>query len=182
MNSTPVDSRAVATPARPPDALASCLEAWSDTVDAPASPQRVLVPVKFSPDSLRTLHYAANLARHWGCHVTWLHVVHLNIVGEERGVPRARLLEEMATVASQALHRAAARCHPPPDRILVRRGDPVPVILHTLAELKADVLLMGRPGPRGLSRLLGPAVSRKIIERAPCPILLVARSGPNRAR
>src|SRR6185295_16075799 len=72
----------------------------------------VLVPLDFSKHSWASLAPAARLSRDFSCRVTLLHVVHLNIVGEERGVPLAQFIEEMKHSAERTL-QAVAVSFPP---------------------------------------------------------------------
>jgi hypothetical protein len=56
--------------------------------------------------------------------VTPLHVVHLNIVGEERGAPLTRFLEEMESGTKQVLDELSPSVSPT-TRTVVRVGEPV---------------------------------------------------------
>ena len=130
------------------------------------------MPLDLSERSWRLLPYAALLARQYGCTVTLLHVVHLNIVGEERGVPLTRFLEEMKQAAERLIQQTIAPSSLTTAKVVVRVGEPVAVILRVAAESHADLIVLGRHQRKGLGRLFSPSVGNKIIHRAPCPTLV----------
>src|SRR5208283_2876797 len=55
----------------------------------------ILVPLKLSGSSHLALNLARSLARKIKARLVLLHVVQLNIAGEERGIPRTRLVNEL---------------------------------------------------------------------------------------
>jgi nucleotide-binding universal stress UspA family protein len=135
--------------------------------------RHVLVPVDFTVRSLRSLPYASFLARQFGCAITLLHVVQLNIVGEERGVPLERFLEEEKSAAQRTLQRiASSLCLSA--RVVVNEGAPDNAILREVAESGIDLIIMGRYRRKSIWRLLSPSVGRKIICASPCPTLVVS--------
>lgn len=134
---------------------------------------RVLVPVDFTVSSLRALPYASFLARQFGCAVTLLHVVRLNIVGEERGVPLERFLEEEKSAAQRTLRQiASSLCLSA--RVVVNVGAPAEAILREVAESGIDLIIMGRYRRKSIWRLLSPSVGQSIICASPCPTLVVS--------
>jgi len=52
-------------------------------------------------------------------------------------------------------------------------GDTVPQILTTARETKADLIVLGTNGRRGLARFLMGSVAEQILRRAPCPVVTV---------
>jgi nucleotide-binding universal stress UspA family protein len=132
----------------------------------------VLVPISFSENSLRPLPYAAFLSRQFGCTITLLHAVYLNIVGEERGIPLTGLLEEMESAAQRVLDKIASSLSPSA-RSVVRAGEPASVILKEASQADVDLIIIGEQSRRGFSRWLKPSLSKKVIARAPCPTLVI---------
>src|SRR5208282_2758459 len=64
--------------------------------DRPAfAPKIILVPLALSGSSYAALAIAKDLARESQAKLVLLHVVQLNIAGEERGIQRTRLLNEL---------------------------------------------------------------------------------------
>jgi nucleotide-binding universal stress UspA family protein len=150
-----------------------CLQALLSSSPSPLRLRNVLVPVDFTDGSLRSLPYALFLVRQLGCTVTLLHVVKLNIVGEERGVPLARFLEEEKSAAERTLQQIAlSLCLPA--RVIVKVGAPAPTILHEVAGLEIDLIIIARNPRKSIWQRLDPSVSRRIISESPCPTLVVS--------
>lgn len=63
---------------------------------------------------------------------------------------------------------AAGRAH----EIDVRLGDPAHEIVRAASDWKADLIVMGSRGRTGLARLLLGSVARKVVEHAPCSVLI----------
>jgi nucleotide-binding universal stress UspA family protein len=135
--------------------------------------EHVLVPIDFTVSSLRSLPYASLLVSQFGCAVTLMHVVQLNIVGEERGVPLTRFLKEEKSAAQRTLQQiASSLCLSA--RVVVSVGVPDKAILREVAESGVDLIIMGGYRRKSIWRLLSPSVGRKIICASPCPTLVVS--------
>lgn len=57
-------------------------------------------------------------------------------------------------------------------------GEPLETILSQAAQWRADVIVVGTQGRRGLSRLLLGSVAEGLLRRAGCPVLVVRRAAP----
>jgi nucleotide-binding universal stress UspA family protein len=139
-----------------------------------------LVPLTLSNGSRETLQIARYLARQNRARLVLLHVVQLNIAGEERGIPRARLLDDLCRNAKIRL-RELAGCGsgPAAEEILVREGRPADAIVEMATRLRADTILMRRRGHRGWLKWLHPNTALNVARQAPCRVLLL--SPENRA-
>jgi len=56
---------------------------------------------------------------------------------------------------------------------LTVEGDPADEILKFADEIGADLIVMGSHGRTGVLRVLMGSVSRKVLDRAKCPVLIV---------
>jgi nucleotide-binding universal stress UspA family protein len=52
-------------------------------------------------------------------------------------------------------------------------GDPSSQIVRTARSLRADMIVLGTHGRRGVSRFLLGSVAERVIATAPCPVLTV---------
>jgi nucleotide-binding universal stress UspA family protein len=59
---------------------------------------------------------------------------------------------------------------------IVREGDPYEVIADLAREKKADIIIMGRYGRTGLTKLLMGSVTQRVIGHTPCAVLVVPGS------
>lgn len=131
--------------------------------------EHVLVPIDFTESSLRALPYAAFFARQFACRVTLVHVVHLNIVGEERGVPLTNILNEIKSAAERKLKSAALSFGIPTATIVVRMGVPTDQILAEIATSDVDLIILGRRRDTSVLKAVLPSIGRRIVSRASCP-------------
>lgn len=75
----------------------------------------------------------------------------------------AQLAAVLATV-QQRVPRATSVC---------RMGSPWEQILHLVAELNADLVVMGTHGRRGVSHVLLGSVAERVVRHSPVPVLTV---------
>jgi len=134
--------------------------------------QNILVPLNFSERSLRALPYARFLFQQFGSTVTLFHAVHLNIVGEDRGVPLLRFLDEMISAAERILREVSVMFNLTGARVVVRVGDPVSAILQEADASDTDLIILSRHERVGLQKILRPSIGKKIVGRARCPTLV----------
>ena len=136
--------------------------------------QRILVPVDFGTASAVALQYAAALARGCGAVITVVHVLQLNIAGEERGVPRTQFLNEMHEETGKRLHEfvetvcgAEIACE-----CIVKVGRPGDEIVRVAGEKAADLIVLAANKHVGLLHWLRPHTAARVLRNAPCPVLL----------
>ena len=122
----------------------------------------VLVPVDFDDASHRALRFAASIARQIGASLILLQAIHLNIVGEEQGVPRTKFVDELRSDAERDLRQLVQTLGIASARVLVRAGDPVATVIVVAKETSAGIVVLGGPQRRGLSRWLRSSLERKL--------------------
>ena len=138
--------------------------------------KNILVPIDFTESSLRSVSYASFLANQFACTIFLVHVVQLNIAGEERGVPLKCLLDEMKSAAERALQEVVSSLGVATTRVVVRVGSPADQILREAAESDIDLIVLGRHRRKGIWDSFSPSVGKKIIGQAPCPTLVAAQN------
>ena len=133
----------------------------------------VLVATDFSFNAERALEHARSLAQTTGAH---LRVVHALAPGEAGRVAGGlRTWEISAGTARAELEERVRRLHEgiEPASCSVRTGRAVDVILAEAAATGADLIVIGASG---LTRWRRPALGgtvQRVIEQAPCPVLVV---------
>lgn len=138
---------------------------------------RILVATDFSPNSLRAVKYAVQLAKRLDVYLTILHVVPepsaLNYPME--GIPP----EEVAGWQREAAKRLekqveeAKREYPKVDSIQRMALSPRDEIVKVISELPADFLVLSTHGLTGWKHFLLGSYAEKILEQAPCPTAIV---------
>jgi nucleotide-binding universal stress UspA family protein len=134
----------------------------------------ILVPTDFSECSDRALEYAEELAARLDGKVHLLSVIGIPSYGvPELGVGlTAPMIDNLIADNQHALDRLAGE-HKLVAQALVRVGDARDVILQTVGELGADLIVMGTHGRRGISRALLGSVAEMVVRTSPVPVLTV---------
>ena len=152
--------------------------------------KRILVPIDGSPASTSGLDEAARIARADGARLQFLHVVDGSIAlqAASSGAGVDQLLDALNRSGKQILSTALARAN----RAKVRAGASLresmsgrvaKVIVDQARRWRADVIVMGTHGRRGVSRLLLGSDAELVARQSPVPVLLVRdRSKPRRRR
>ena len=84
----------------------------------------------------------------------------------------ARLSSRIARGDAQRRAHAVAKALDP-ERVLVRFGNPARQICSTAEALDVDLIVLGTRDAGVLKRLLTGSVSRKVLDKAKCPVLVV---------
>ena len=140
-------------------------------------PRTILVPTDFSEHADHALDYAVELATRFGATMHLVHAIPVPAMGvHEIGVAyNAMAIESLTKAAQNALDARAARYR---DRIEFASarcevGDARDVIDRAATNIKADLIVMGTHGRRGIRRLLLGSVAEAIVRSSPCPVLTV---------
>jgi nucleotide-binding universal stress UspA family protein len=140
----------------------------------------ILHPTDFSGSSDHAFELACALARDYAARLVVLHVVIPPTVMFTEGVSPPSYDDQVAQ-AKESLDRLQ-----PPDRSFhferrLAQGDAAKVILRTIQELDADLVVLGTHGRTGLSRVLLGSVAEQVMRKAPCPVLTVKGERPKPA-
>jgi nucleotide-binding universal stress UspA family protein len=146
--------------------------------------QRILVPVDFSPFSQHALRYGCALARKDGAILQLLHVVQdlapLSVGGAGGLVApaAAQYIDEIHASARAALEQIPSSAWGSGVKTIERRveiGTPRDGILEFAKTQGTDLICIGTHGRSGLARLFLGSVAEKIVQYAPCKVLVVRR-------
>jgi nucleotide-binding universal stress UspA family protein len=120
--------------------------------------QRVLCAVDLKPSSARVLDWASHLAEEYQAELTLLHVT-------ESATHHAR--HEAQKALEQLQKQAGSHA-----TVRVESGDVSKVVAQVTAELKSDMLVIGRKAEEGvLGRL--EMIAYSLIRQSPCPVVSV---------
>jgi nucleotide-binding universal stress UspA family protein len=136
----------------------------------------ILSPVNFDENSLAALDYAAFFAQQPGARLYLLHVVQTDAAHLQEELQHTTTNEWLADrIATDRLDTIAQERFG--DRIaynvLVRDGEPAPVILDTAIEVEAQLIVMATHGRAGLSHFFLGSVAERVVREASCPVLTV---------
>jgi len=142
-------------------------------------PRRILIPVDGSPNARLAVKRVSPLLEAERAEITLLYVAPLPriersaYVSPEREAEWRSLhqleAERIFADANAELARYGLTSH----RQLMVMGDPAEEILKLADQIGADLIVLGARGRSGIFRFLMGSVSRKVLDHAKCPVLLV---------
>jgi nucleotide-binding universal stress UspA family protein len=139
--------------------------------------RRILVPIDFSPESLKTIRYAKRLSERFGAK---LHLVHVLTPLTSAVVPRRMPLpsissEQLAADAAKRLRELAAEFSLPtrPRPYSVATGRIADEISKAARVTRAELIAIATRGYTGLKRAFLGSTTETVVRNAPCPVLVV---------
>jgi nucleotide-binding universal stress UspA family protein len=145
----------------------------------PHLPRHLLVAHDFSETAERALTYAIALASKLEARVTIIHAYELPSYGYPDGLAfTAEVVENIQRSSEEGLRAVADRAEKAgvPVTAILRQGPAWSEIDAVAKDSKADLIVMGTHGRKGLTRALLGSVAEKVVRTAPCPVLTVRGS------
>jgi nucleotide-binding universal stress UspA family protein len=139
----------------------------------------ILVPTDGSEASVTAGQLAIRLAAFHRARMTFVYVVDASVVYElanDSGMTAQQVREELEATGRRYLNhleRLAAQVGQKAEQI-IRLGEPHSEIESLARQLGVDLIVMGRVGQRGPRRILIGSVTERVLEYAPCPVLIVS--------
>jgi nucleotide-binding universal stress UspA family protein len=121
---------------------------------------------------------AIRLAGFHRARITFVYVVDASVLYElanDSGMTAHQVREELEATGRRYLNhlqRLAAQAEQKADQV-IRYGEPHSEIESLARQLRVDLIVMGRVGQRGPRRILIGSVTERVLEYAPCPVLIV---------
>lgn len=112
---------------------------------------------------------AISLAQENQAHLILLHVIEDPKVGE-LVQPWELVDSKVRKLRALVPPEAELWCQP---KCLVVRGEPAAMILHVATEMRADLIVLGARGARGITTHLDIGTVHKVVTQAKCPVLTV---------
>lgn len=137
--------------------------------------RRILVPIDFSPESLKTLGYAKLLGERFGAELHLVHVVSPPSASRPRQANWLTFSKEVAANATKRLAELAAEASVPaqPKPYTVRIGQ-VADEINGVARLKrVGLIAMATRGYTGHKNASLGSTTERVVRDAPCPVLVL---------
>jgi nucleotide-binding universal stress UspA family protein len=140
--------------------------------------KKVLFPTDFSEGALSALPYALDMVRNCGAQLHLLHVIYDIASASGLYVPHIsfdEMYKEMETNAKKELEKFGleGRRDIKDVKCTILRGIPYEEILEFAKQQKADLIVLGTHGRKGLDRFLFGSTAEKVVRYASCPVLTV---------
>ena len=136
----------------------------------------ILVPIDFSAESKKALNYASKLAAGFGAVLRVIHVVETAPFLND--LPNVVLARSEGEIAKEALVKLQALAQDEINELIpvqpeVRIGKPYREIVGAAKVLGADLIVIATHGYTGLKHALLGSTAERVVQYAPCPVLVV---------
>jgi len=140
--------------------------------------RNIVVAIDLEPESVseRAVDLAIELATKLGAALTLVHVHEFPAVAYPHAAVNFAALQASVLDAAGGTLAAFAdsvQSRFPEAKAVLRRGRPWEEVLAAAEELRADLVVIGTHGRRGLSRALLGSVAEKVVRMSPVPVLTV---------
>jgi nucleotide-binding universal stress UspA family protein len=139
--------------------------------------RQIVVPVDFTETSDRALSYAVELARKFEASITVMHAYQIPVYGFPDGayITSADLAAQISNAAQSRLNAIveSQKLSSVPMVNVLRDGVAWEEINAVAQEVKADLIIIGTHGRRGLARALLGSVAENVIRTAKIPVLVI---------
>lgn len=133
----------------------------------------ILVPVDFSEGTRQALEYSAGLGRMFSSRITLLHVMEPLTPPPDGLVLSFEAYDHsLAEAARKSLGAMAAELDPEAN-IEMTSGNPWACIVERAQQGGIDLIVMPTHGRTALKHLLMGSVAERVVQHAPCPVLVV---------
>jgi nucleotide-binding universal stress UspA family protein len=147
-------------------------------------PKRIVVGTDFSPYAEAALDYAIALARPLGAEIVVVYAYEVPVYAFPDGaLITGDLIDRLAKVSDEAMRDLLKKRTSSGVAIrgLVRSGAAWQEIDRVADEEKADLVVIGTHGRRGLARMVLGSVAERVVRTSHCPVLTVGPTGQNEA-
>jgi nucleotide-binding universal stress UspA family protein len=136
--------------------------------------KKILVAHDGSRASDKAVQAAISLAREFKSPLTVISVIPELYLTELVELDRSRILDTLTADAKKTLERVRARAEGVRSvKTLIKYGNPAVEILAEAAKMRASLIVTGSHGRHGAQKFLLGSVSSKIVDHAPCSVLVV---------
>jgi nucleotide-binding universal stress UspA family protein len=138
--------------------------------------KKVIIPVDFTSNMDKVVAYAVSVADQLGSKVLFFHVVN-DFQGYDMRLVPPSFIGMSKDLEEQAKERMAGlvkdheqREHGVAGNVAV--GDAADEIIKYAESEKADMIIIGTHGTKGLERVLMGSTAERVAKKAPCPVLV----------
>jgi universal stress protein A len=144
--------------------------------------KRILVPIDFSEHSKKTVSYAIRFASRFNATVQLLHVFEIPDYAATSYERRQQTCDQIKSQVDAAEQDARENLTAFENHLLnvgvnveayLRVGYPFDEIVQMANHFDVDLIIIGSHGYTGITRLLVGSTAERVVERAPCPVLVV---------
>lgn len=137
--------------------------------------KHILLPTDFEPATAGALDVAVGLAKTFGAKLTLLHVWEIPIYPYMEFMLNSEMIASVEARAAKRLETVleSIKKEVPSADSLLKTGLPWTGVLDAIGDTKADLVVMGTHGRRGVSHVVLGSVAEKVVRLSPVPVLTV---------
>lgn len=138
--------------------------------------RKILIPIDGSGYSMRAAELGISIAKLVGAEITVVYVIDTVVLEEIAKITARNDVEkDLKQDGERYLKyvRGLAEKENLKTKTLLSKGRPFDQIVHLAKSLEINLIVMGTYGRRGTERILIGSVAERVIEYAPCPVLVV---------
>jgi nucleotide-binding universal stress UspA family protein len=138
--------------------------------------QKILVPTDGSDYSMRAADYGIGIAKMLSAQILVVYVIDDVVINQiSKATERDSVERELKEAGQRYLNYVLglAEKEGVKSSSLLVKGRPYEQIVHLARELNINLIVMGTYGRRGTERVLIGSVAERVIEYAPCPVLVI---------
>jgi nucleotide-binding universal stress UspA family protein len=138
--------------------------------------KKILIPTDGSDYSMRAAEYGISIAKMMKAEIMVVYVMDTVVLDQiAKASERESVEKELNQDGQQYINYilSLAKKENVKAASLLAKGRPVEQIVNLAKGLKMDLIVMGTYGRRGAERILIGNVAERVIEYAPCPVLVV---------
>jgi nucleotide-binding universal stress UspA family protein len=138
--------------------------------------RKILIPTDGSDYSLRAAEFGICLAKVFRAEVITIYVIDAVILEEIAKTSEKTVVERELKEKGESYLNYVTRLAEKEDlkaEAVLARGEPHDQIVHYAKSSGVNLIVMGTYGRRGADRILIGSVTERVIEYAPCPVLVV---------
>ncbi len=139
---------------------------------------KILIPIDFSPSSLKALRYGIAFASQFKSGLTLIHVVEFSFAGSEFGAAELSQIEADLRESARKQMEDLVKVHfgmPDACKTLITCGRPYAEITQAARDEHADLIIIATHGHSSLTHVLLGSTVERVVRHSPCPVLVVRK-------
>ena len=137
--------------------------------------QEIIVAVDFQKHTQKLVDFAIDLANRLNGKLTIIHVLNIVIPYTDYSPESSKNFDEkLLAHVENKMEILVEQCQIsfPACKGVVVRGEVIESIVDFTKEARADLLIMGTHGGKGIEKILLGSVAERVLKRASCPVLM----------
>jgi len=138
--------------------------------------KKILVPTDGSDYSMRAAEYAIGIAKMFSAQILVVYVIDEVVINQiSKATERDNVEQELKEAGQRYVNYVLglAEKEGVKSSSMLAKGRPYEQIVHLVRQSNIDLIVMGTYGLRSAERVLIGSVAERVIEYAPCPVLVI---------